>query len=283
MKTTRLSLPGDGLALVADAYGDTAAPPVLFFHGGGQGRRSWNRTAQLVARHGFRGITVDLRGHGESDWATDGDYHVEAYARDVERLLDWAGRPASLVGASRGGQAALIGAARHAGRASMVMLADVVPGIQLSGVSRVALFLQQSLAGFASADEAADSLSTMLDKPRLSDSSGLSKVMRTGNDGRLYWQWDPASVRPEFLAPPSEFEAMEQAARTIACPVIMVRGSLSDMVTPDAVERFREMTPGLITMEVEGVGHMFTGDTNDAFATALLDQLRRFVQAPAAR
>lgn len=274
MASASLRLPGDGLTLAADAYGAADAPPVLFFHGGGQGRRSWSRTARLVAENGYCGITIDMRGHGESDWAADGDYHVDAFARDVERLLDWTGRPTSLVGASRGGQGAFIAAARHQARISLVMLADVVPGIALTGVSRIHEFLTRSLAGFADTDEAADALARQLDRPRLADSSGLRRAMRAGEDGRLYWQWDPASVRPEFIAPPSEFAMMEQAARIMRRPTVVVRGSLSDMVTPDAVERFREMTPGLVVLEAEGVGHMFTGDTNDLFATALLDQLR---------
>ena len=271
-----LRLPGDGVMLAADAHGDASAPPVLFFHGGGQGRRSWGRTARLVAANGYRGISVDLRGHGESDWAADGDYHVDAFARDIERLLDWTGRPTSLVGASRGGQAAFIAASRHQERISLVMLADVVPGITLSGVSRINEFLQASLAGFDTTDAAADALARQLDRPRMADSSGLRRAMRTGDDGRLYWQWDPDTVRPEFIAPPSEFALMEQAARCMRRPTVVVRGSLSDMVTPDSVERFRAMTPGLIALEAEGVGHMFTGDTNDVFASALLDQLQRF-------
>lgn len=276
MTPDRLRLPGDGLTLAADAYGDPAAPPVLFFHGGGQGRRAWGRTARMVGEAGFRGITLDLRGHGDSEWAADGDYHVDAFARDVERLLEWGDRPTALVGASRGGQAALIGAARHPQLVSLVMLADVVPRMAMGGVSRIQQFLERSLAGFATPDEAADCLSEMLDKPRPPDSSGLRKVMRTGDDGRLYWMWDPDTVRPEFIAPPSEFELVEQAAQGFSRPIVMVRGTESDMVSTESVAHFRRITPQLITHEAEGAGHMFTGDTNDGFASALLDHLREF-------
>jgi hypothetical protein len=41
------------------------------------------------------------------------------------------------------------------------------------------------------------------------------------------------------------------------------------------VDLFRKLTPQLEVIEAKGVGHMITGDRNDAFAETLLDRLRR--------
>jgi len=94
---------GDGLELTGSAYGDPSAPPALFFHGGGQSRNAWLGSARTVAEAGYYGISFDLRGHGDSDWAADGDYLLDAFGRDVERLLTQFDQPVTLVGASRGG------------------------------------------------------------------------------------------------------------------------------------------------------------------------------------
>ncbi len=268
-----VELPGDGLTLRADAYGPPGAPPVLFFHGGGQSRRAWSGAASSIAAAGYRAYTVDLRGHGTSDWAADGDYLLDAFGRDVEVLLDFFDRPVTLVGASRGGQSALVGASRRPGKAALVMLADVAPLLRDEGIDDFREFFIASAAGFATVEAAADTLAEHLHLPRKSDVSGLVKTMRHGDDGRLYWQWDPLTVSPEFLHPPSEGLALEQAAARITDPVVLVRAELSTIVTDEGEALFRQLTPQLEVVLAKGVGHMVTGDRNDAFAETLLDYL----------
>lgn len=276
-----IRLRGDGLFLAADAYGPASGTPVLFFHGGGQSRRSWTRAARNVGAAGYRAITIDLRGHGESDWATDGDYILDAFARDVEALIDGFDTPVVLVGASRGGQSALVGGARRPGRVRLLMLADVAPLLRDQGVDQIRGFFLASAGGFANVDEAADALAEHLHQQRVADASGLKKAMRLGEDGRLYWQWDPKTVSPEFLNPPSEGVALEAAAARLQDPVVLVRAEHSNIVTDESVTRFRQLAPQLELVIAHGVGHMFTGDRNDAFADTLLDRLARFAPVPA--
>lgn len=271
----QVHLRGDGLSLAADIYGPASGQPVLFFHGGGQSRRSWRGPARRLSAAGFQAITVDLRGHGESDWAKDGDYLLDAYARDVEALIDRLERPVVLVGASRGGQSALVGGSRRPGRVALIMLADVAPAMRDEGIDEIRAFFAASMKGFRNADAAADALSLHLGRERTADTSGLLAVMRQGEDGRLYWRWDPATVRPEFLHPPSEGEALLAAARRLRDPVVLVRAELSSIVTDESVALFRKLTPQLEVVVAHGVGHMFTGDQNDAFAETLLERLRR--------
>ena len=78
--TTRA--PG-GVCIACDRLGDPAARAVVFLHGGGQTRRSWGKAAAAVAERGWQAVTVDLRGHGESDWSGEGDVQAE-----VKRMCD---------------------------------------------------------------------------------------------------------------------------------------------------------------------------------------------------
>jgi pimeloyl-ACP methyl ester carboxylesterase len=105
----------DGNRIVADSAGDPADPPVLLLHGGGQTRHSWGTTVTILAAHGWRAHSADLRGHGDSDWAPDGDYTLDAFAGDVVAIGRSLGRPPALVGASLGGIASLTAVGEHAG------------------------------------------------------------------------------------------------------------------------------------------------------------------------
>ncbi|WP_336971269.1 alpha/beta hydrolase [Sphingobium aromaticiconvertens] len=272
MTAKRIILPGDGVDMVADAYGDPTAPPVCFFHGGGQSRRSWAGSARRVASAGYYGLSFDLRGHGDSGWAADGDYLLEAYGRDVEAIVASLARPTALVGASRGGQSALVGGSRRPDQVRLIMLADVAPQIVDTGVDNIRDFFRASDGGFASLEDAADALHHHLGQPRLPNVSGLAKSMRKQGD-RLFWHWDPRSTLPEFLHPASEGDALLAAAQRVTAPVVLVKAELSDILSDESVATFQRLTPQLQVEIAHGVGHMFTGDHNDAFAERLLYHL----------
>jgi pimeloyl-ACP methyl ester carboxylesterase len=270
-----IRMQGDGLTLAGEAYGDPAAPPVLFFHGGGQSRNAWIGSAKTVAQAGYYGVSFDLRGHGDSDWATDGDYLLDAFGRDVEQLISHFNQPVTLVGASRGGQAALVGGSRHPDRVRLIMLADVAPMMRDDGVDGIRAFFAESEIGFATLDQAADSLARHLNQPRMRDSSRLARAMRLDDAGHWHWRWDPATGKAEFLHPPSEAEALLSAAARVQSPVVLVRAELSHLLTDEGVARFQQLAPQLEIITAKGVGHMFTADRNDAFAAQLLECLQR--------
>jgi non-heme chloroperoxidase len=270
-----IRMQGDGLMLAGEAYGDSAAPPVLFFHGGGQSRNAWIGSAKAVAKAGYYGVSFDLRGHGDSDWAADSDYLLDAFGRDVERLISCFDKPVTLVGASRGGQAALVGGSHHPDRVRLIMLADVAPLMRDDGVDGIREFFAEGEAGFATLDDAADSLARHLNQPRMEDSSRLTRAMRRDDAGRWHWRWDPATGRREFLHPPSEGEALLAAAARVKSPIVLVRAELSHLLTDDGVARFGQLAPQLEVITAKGVGHMFTADRNDAFAAQLLECLKR--------
>ena len=55
----------------------------------------------------------------------------------------------------------------------------------------------------------------------------------------------------------------------------MIRGKLSDLVTEDEVQAFREMVPHTEYVDVKGAAHMIAGDKNDVFTDAVVSFLDR--------
>ncbi|MEP7010491.1 MAG: alpha/beta hydrolase [Acidobacteriota bacterium] len=98
--------------------------PLLFVHGLGGNGGQW--VLQLDAfRPERRAVALDLRGHGESDPAADGDYSVPAFARDIGSVADQLHlRRFVLIGHSLGAMPAIAYAAEHPDRVAALVLVD---------------------------------------------------------------------------------------------------------------------------------------------------------------
>ncbi len=265
-----------GVRLVGDVFGEPAHPGLLFLHGGGQTRHAWSDSARSLAAVGFHVVTLDLRGHGDSQWAPDGDYTLDAFAEDIRCVARGFGAPPAIVGASLGGLSALIAVSEATGPvASKLVLVDVAPRLEPDGVARIVGFMRARPDGFASLDEAADAIADYLPhRPRPSDTSGLAKNLRKGDDGRYRWHWDPAFLAERRPHAQRSEDRLRAAARTLAVPTLLVRGRRSDLLSARGVEEFLALVPGAQFVDVAGAGHMVAGDKNDAFTAALEPFLR---------
>ncbi len=271
-----------GLTLAATAYGDPAAPTVLFLHGGGQTRHAWGGAARAVAEVGFFAVSVDQRGHGESDWDPLGDYRLEAFVADLRGVLAGLPERPFLVGASLGGLASMIASGTSPEPLSRgLVLVDVTPRLEHRGVARVLGFMGARPEGFASLDEAAEQVAAYLPhRRRPKDLGGLEKNLRRGADGRYRWHWDPKLIRvwnPDQADPEEIRRTVEErlaAARGLREPVLLVRGRMSDVVSEDVAREFLALVPHAEYVDL-AAGHMVAGDSNDAFTGAVLAFLQR--------
>lgn len=274
---TRLTLEGaDGVKLAADAYGPEGAPVVLLLHGGGQTRHSWGGTAALLAGRGYRALTVDQRGHGESDWDTGRRYKQMDFARDVQALTTRFDAPFAVVGASLGGNSGLLASGALGATLSALVLVDIGPKIERTGVERIYEFMRARPDGFASLDEVADMVAAYQPhRTRPKDVSGLAKNLRQGDDGRFRWHWDPAFLEEMFQPQPEIAERLETASKSLRMPVLLVRGKLSDLLSEENARHFLELCPHAEYVDVAGAAHMVAGDQNDRFTDAVVTFLDR--------
>ena len=273
----------DGNRLAADEAGDPADPPVVLLHGGGQTRHSWGTTLGAVARKGWHAYAVDLRGHGESDWAPDGDYTLDAFAGDVLAISHALDLPPVLVGASLGGIASLAAIGEHTDEtvARALVLVDVAPRIEEQGRMRIGAFMMEHMdEGFASLDEVADAIQAYNPhRPRPTDLTGLQKNLRHADNGRWYWHWDPAFIGGRLGSPDETRSSivdparLGKAARALTVPTLLVRGRVSDLLSEEGAQELLEMVPHARLVDVAGAGHMVAGDRNDLFNDAVVDFL----------
>lgn len=263
-----------GLVVVLERFGHPSdRPPVLLLHGGGQTRHSWSGTAGQLAARGYVAWTMDLRGHGDSDWASDGDYTTEAMVEDLDAVCAEIGRPPVLVGASMGGMVGLVSeGSLRPGRLRALVLVDIATQLEQAGVERIVGFMSAAPDGFATLDEAADAIAAYRpNRPRPSNLDGLRKNLRRGDDGRWRWHWDPAFLSGKSRDGRSDVDTLGDAARNLALPTLLVRGRMSDMLSLEGVAAFREQCPHARFIDIADAGHMVVGDRNDAFTDAVVD------------
>ncbi|OOL28856.1 hydrolase [Rhodococcus rhodochrous] len=281
---TQCEFRGDGVTLAADRW-DPPAPGadgsgvdrkgvVLLLHGGGQTRHSWRNTGRSLAADGWSAVAVDARGHGDSQWAPDGDYGIDALVADLTSIIGELEEKPVLVGASMGGMTSLIGQGENPALARGLVLVDIAPRVETGGTAEVMAFMRSGLDGFASLDDAAAAIAAYTpNRVRKPNPAGLHKNLRL-REGRWYWHWDPAFLRhgdePTRQADSIvRYERARAAAAAITVPTMLVRGAHSHVVSEAGAQELRELIPTATVIDVPGAGHMVAGDDNDVFSGGL--------------
>jgi len=278
--------------LDADVFGDNG-PPVLLLHGGGQTRHAWRSTAEKLASKGYTAYALDQRGHGTSEWVANGAYEFRDFSADLKlvatEITCRSGVKPIVVGASLGGIAALLaeGEPKRANDAhlfSALVLVDITPRVDMTGVNKILGFMRtHAKEGFATIADAAHIVAQYLPhRPRPKSNEGLKKNLRRSPDGRWRWHWDP-----RFLDGPRTADVdrrqletvLQEAARRIAIPVLLVRGAYSELVKESHVQEFLELVPHAEYVNVGDARHMVAGDRNDQFSAVVLSFIERLSAA----
>jgi pimeloyl-ACP methyl ester carboxylesterase len=266
----------DGLLLASEHFGSSADPPVLFTHGFGQNRHAWSASASHLAERAWHAITVDGRGHGDSQWQPDGNYDLNQFADDLALIARQQSRPPVLVGASMGGLLAMLTEAENGPNLfRALVLVDITPRWESKGVERILDFMRAHPDGFASLDDAAGAIAGYLPQRRERKSPArLKQLLVKRADGRYRWHWDPRLL-DRVAADGERYQArLLAAARQISIPTLLVSGEQSDIVSQSTINEFLGLVPHARHVIVPKATHMVAGDSNDAFADTVFTFLQ---------
>ena len=245
-------------------WGDYRNPPMILLHHISSQAHVWDNFARNMSRDYFV-LAMDMRGHGDSDWAGDGNYTTEHYASDVEVLADQLGlQNIVMLGGSTGGRVALVYAAQHPNMVTHLIMEDV-------GAVRPASISQGFANRIAAGDPELDTVEEWAKHYQGQNQSTAYEVFlhnahhsvhRLPN-GKLGLKRDPA-IQRDFV-PLELWHYVEK----ITAKFLLMIGTESTIVGRDQQERFCEILPDIQVAAIEDAGHIIVQDKPEEFETAV--------------
>ena len=271
----------DGLRLhYRDYAGDTTRPPILCIPGLTRNARDFEGVADRLGG-GWRLICVDLRGRGESAFAKDPMTYVPlVYLQDLEALIAELGLERFvLFGTSLGGLMTMLLSMSGRGRIAGALLNDIGPVIEARGLDYIRSYVGKP-----------QNWPTWLHAARfLHEAQGdrypgweldewlvfAKRLARLNSSGRIVFDYDMRIAEP-FRVPggATGFDLWNAFAGLHGIPSLVVRGELSDLLSPETVERMVAENPAMESVTVARVGHAPTLEEPEA-AAAILRLLER--------
>jgi pimeloyl-ACP methyl ester carboxylesterase len=275
-----------GLKLHYTDWGNPSAPALLLVHGGLDHSRSWDDLARAL-RSAFHVIAPDLRGHGDSAWATGSSYSLADHVYDLTFLAKSAGlQEFAVVGHSMGGMVSLTYAGAFPEKVSKLVVLDGVTNFPARKVKPIELRIaewvgdldktaQRKIHRYASVADGADRIQAR--NARLTREQAVhlaTHALKRNAGGELVWKFDPylRARAPYRLSLEDHIGLWSR----IACPTLLVSGSesfLPDPATAGVLGHFRQAE----LVRIEGAGHWLQHDKPEA----VLEVLRTFLDVPA--
>jgi pimeloyl-ACP methyl ester carboxylesterase len=286
----RRTVTSAGIAIAVHEWGDEAAPPLLLAHGGMDFARTYDVFAPLLAAEGWRVVSWDHRGHGDSQHAAL--YNWEADMRDAAMVFDSVSPdPVAVVGHSKGGSLMLQLADALPHRVSHLVNLDGLPSRRkmpdISDHQRTKLLAQELTSWLdkrrtlhdaqrrpGTIDDLAERRKRM--NPRL-EMDWLRYLVTVGarqDDDGWRWKIDPTMRFGGFGPWRPEWSMMRLP--DIGVPVLAVLGTEPDPLgwgTPPA-DVISHLPPGGRLEVLEGVGHFLHIEQPKVVADLVLEHLR---------
>ncbi len=257
---------------------------LLFIHGFSNEAHIWDDVAPLLAPY-YRVLAMDLRGHGDSDWHPEGKYDYADMVGDVQSMLDQLGiERVVIVAHSLGGRVSMLLAGEAAERIAGLVIVDSAPEIDRRGAVRISMDTAQNVTPVF--DRVSQYETMLAHAYPAATPEAIQRMakhqLRQGEDGRWQLKMDTnlrRTVGGDGEGPDAETlaameaeraEAMWKGLEALECPVLVVRGAASDIVSADTADRMAdEATRRGKLAVVAQAGHSVMTDNPEGFAEAL--------------
>jgi pimeloyl-ACP methyl ester carboxylesterase len=259
-------------------WGDESRPALLLVHGGQDHARSWDFVAErMVDRYAVYG--VDLRGHGDSDWAKGPAYQFSNHVSDIAKLVDILDRDKiRIVGHSMGGRVVVDYACTFPERVDRIVSIEGFgrPPVDLTPAQRVRKFVDDIRKSEAFRPHVYPTIEAA-EKRMQEANEHLTPEMvrhltryavRPGEDGGWVWKYDP--FQRVLPTPDWSMDEFRQMWKALQAPILMLGGTES-WFSRERMGIVESALPHARTVMVEGAGHWVHHDQLETFVKLVRD------------
>jgi pimeloyl-ACP methyl ester carboxylesterase len=238
--------------------GPAGAPTLLCVHGLSRNGRDFDVIAKAFSAH-YRVVCPDMPGRGQSENLPDpAQYGYSVYLADLAALIarldvervDW-------LGTSMGGLIGMMMAATPGAPVRRLVINDIGAVVAKAGLERIASYVGLD-PKFDTLDALADAMAANFvgsaQVPRATILKLAEGASRKLPDGRYGLAYDPRIGDALKASPPQDVDLFAVWDR-IACPTLVLRGGVSDILSRDVAEAMTRRGPPTKLVEFAGVGH----------------------------
>jgi pimeloyl-ACP methyl ester carboxylesterase len=263
MQLHRIPVEGElSVEVVEAAGGGDEKRPVLCLHGLTRNHRDFECLFPLLTGRGHRVFAANMRGRaGSSHDPNPENYAVPTYAHDVRLVLDHFGLDrVILIGTSMGGLISMMFANTEPDRIAAIIMNDIGPVIEQSGLDRIAGYVggDRAVSTWAQAADIAQAINGdafPLEANNRSFWIDFAQRLFAERGDEIVLDYDPAisaNVKAGNVAPPAMWELYEAVK---AYPLLLVRGALSDLLSSATAQRMIAEHPHATLVQVPDIGH----------------------------
>ena len=252
-------------------WGEPETPPVVLLHGGNQSAHAWDLVSLNLCRD-YHVYALDQRGHGDSEWSRGAHYSVADMRADAEAFVGMAGTGSKpvLVGHSMGGMVSLALAVEHAELLDALVVVDIGPEVGEAGTKMIRNFVGRNIEF--------DDMEEFLDRVEKYDPyrsrEHIQRTLKYNLIVRADGRYVSKSDRRRFESKGDDSKRLRHAPslemlKGLDLPVLVVRGGNSNVLEPDAAERFAAALPRGRLITVPNCGHNVASQNTPGFLAAL--------------
>lgn len=244
-------------------YGTEGLPPMLCIHGGAAHAHWFDFVAAGFTRD-LHVCSLDLRGHGDSDWADPPDYAFADYAADVAAVVERLDlRDFVLIGHSMGGMVSLVYAATYPGRVGKLVIVDTTMHMSEASIARLREMGTRESSRYATHEELITRYRLLPAGTHTAAPDVIRHVAHHSGRQIADGDWRHKFDRGMY----SIFERRDGMPlwNSIRVPALLVKGARSDRVNEKILAAIRERAPQVEFAEVPAADHHVTLDNPAGF------------------